>query len=217
LLASRGAYAACGTTPGGEVGAVGPGGEHVPIASGLRNPMYLRCHGVDEVCAAMELGEDLAVGAREKMILLRPDTDYGYPCCYTKDLASQSGTGSACDAVALEDARFELQDTPFGFDWERGLWPQAYRGAVFVALHGSAYSSPPWQGAAIVYAATNPATHAPVQDWQPFLGGFGPEGTSLERPSDVAFGPDGRMFFADDNGGHVYWVAPTSLRAPDAP
>jgi glucose/arabinose dehydrogenase len=85
-----------------------------------------------------------------------------------------------------------------------------------VALHGSAYSSPPWQGAAIVYAPTNPTTHVPTQDWQPFLGGFGVGGSALERPADIAFSPDGRMFFADDQGGAVYWMAPRTLLAPAA-
>jgi glucose/arabinose dehydrogenase len=45
----------------------------------------------------------------------------------------------------------------------------------------------------------------------------GLEATSaLERPADIAFAPDGRMFFADDNGGGVVWMAPTTLLGPAA-
>jgi len=54
-----------------------------------------------------------------------------------------------------------------------------------------------------------------VQDWQDFLGGFGPSGVMLKRPSDVVFSGDGRMFFADDTGGRVYWMAPKDLLAPN--
>jgi glucose/arabinose dehydrogenase len=217
LLASRGAYASCGDmSTGGEVSSVGAAGALQPIAVGFRNPMYLRCHRTDEVCAAMELGEDLQTGATEKMLMLHPNTNYGFPCCYTKGAPSTKGPamGTMCGDVTKEDASFALSDTPFGFDWEPGNWPAPYHNAVFVALHGSAYSTPSWQGAAVVYAATDPTTHAPVQDWQPFQTGFGPGGSVLDRPSDVVFSSEGRMFIADDESGNVYWVAPKTLAAP---
>ena len=130
---------------------------------------------------------------------------------------------------------FVLSDTPFGFDWERDLWPEPYKGAIFVALHGSFYTQPPWSGARIVFARVDPTTHMPLEGWRDFVGGFGcgmgerccegpgakstPScqipGSVLDRPSDVTFAPDGRMFFADDQGGGVYWIAPRSLARPN--
>jgi glucose/arabinose dehydrogenase len=215
LITSRGAYATCGSTTGGEISTVGTGGALTTMASGFRNPMYLRCHRSADVCAAMELGEDLAIGAHEKMIMLRPNTYYGFPCCYTKSApVPNSAANSMCGDVTEEEATFPLSDTPFGFDWEPGGWPAPYKNGIFVALHGSAYSSPSWQGAAVVYAATNPTTHMPTQDWQPFQTGFGPSGSALERPADIAFSSDGRMFIADDQSGRVYWMAPLTLAAP---
>jgi glucose/arabinose dehydrogenase len=217
LFASRGVYAQCGgATPGGEISSIGAAGALTTVAAGFRNPMFMRCHATDDVCAAMELGEDLATGATEKMVFLRPGTNYGYPCCYTTGTPAFGAGGMSCGDVAREEATFPLSDTPFGFDWERGTWPAPFTNGIFVALHGSAYSSPPWQGTAIVYAAADPTTHAPLQDWQPFLGGFGPGGSALERATDVTFSPDGRLFFADDTGGAVYWMAPVSLPAPAA-
>jgi glucose/arabinose dehydrogenase len=213
LITSRGAYATCGSTMGGEISTIGTAGALTTMASGFRNPMYLRCHRSADVCAAMELGEDLALGAHEKMIMLRPNTYYGFPCCYTK-AAPVPGVTGMCGDVAEEEATFPLSDTPFGFDWEPGSWPAPYKNGVFVALHGSAYSTPSWQGAAVVYAATNPTTHMPTQDWQPFQTGFGPSGSALERPADIAFSSDGRMFIADDQSGRVYWMAPLTLAAP---
>jgi glucose/arabinose dehydrogenase len=215
LFASHGEYSTCGSSPGpgGEIATVAMGATQV-VATGFRNPMYLRCHSSDEVCAATELGEDNMTGAREKLVGLRPGTNFGYPCCYTTDLAvpGSMAPGGACAPITHEDAAFVLSDTPFGFDWERGVWPASYRGAIFVALHGSFYSMPPWSGARIVFARTDPTTHMPVEGWQDFVRGFGPESPPLERPSDVAFAPDGRMFFSDDHGGGVYWVAPSTLR-----
>jgi len=213
LYASRAQYGNCGGTPGGDISRVAMG-QLATVANGFRNPMYLRCHYKDDACAATELGEDLQTGAREKLLALRTNpADYGYPCCYSKDvpIPVASNMPGACTGIRLEDASFVLSDTPFGFDWEHDLWPEPYKGAVFVALHGSFYTNPTWAGARIVFASVDPMTHMPIEGWRDFVGGFGPGGSALERPSDVAFAPDGRMFFADDHGGGVYWIAPRTL------
>jgi glucose/arabinose dehydrogenase len=217
LYTSRGEYGLCGTSHGGEISLVGAGGALTTIANGFRNPMYLRCHATDEVCAAMELGDDLhQPGAREKMVFLKRDTNYGFPCCYTTGQPVKSGL--LCDDVATEDASFPLEDTPFGFDWEPGNWDGDYKGAVFVALHGSAYSSPDqWRGVSIRWAPADPTTHVPTRAWARFVDDFGPGGSLLERPSDIKFSPDGRMFFSDDQSGRIFWVAPKTLMAPAAP
>jgi glucose/arabinose dehydrogenase len=214
LYTSRGQYAYCGGTPAGEISRIDMG--HVTtVASGFRNPMYMRCHFRDDVCAATELGEDGQIGAKEKLVGIRTTTaDYGYPCCFTKDVPYPAAQPGACADVRREDASFVLSDTPFGFDWERDVWPEPYKGAVFVALHGSFYTNPAWAGARVVFARVDPATHMPIEGWRDFVGGFGPQGSVLDRPADVAFSPDGRLFFADDQGGGVYWVAPVGLTQP---
>jgi glucose/arabinose dehydrogenase len=211
LYASRGQYGSCGGNPGGEISRVGMG-QSSAVASGFRNPMYMRCHFRDDACAATELGEDGQAGAKEKLVGIRTTAaDYGYPCCYSKDAPIPAAQSNACAGVRLEDASFVLSDTPFGFDWEHDLWPEPYKGAVFVALHGSFYSQPAWAGARVVFARVDATTHMPLEGWRDFVGGFGPGGSALERPSDVTFAPDGRLFFADDQGGGVYWIAPASL------
>jgi glucose/arabinose dehydrogenase len=218
IYTSRGAYGQCGVAPGGDITSIGAAGALQPIATGFRNPMYLRCHRTDEVCAAMELGEDLLAGATEKMLILHPSTDYGFPCCMTTGKSSASmptmAENTMCDSATKEDSTFPLGNTPFGFDWETGKWPAPYTNGIFVALHGSAYTSPPWQGANVVWAPTDPTTHVPVQDWQTFQGGFSTTSAVLHRPADIAFAPDGRMFIADDTSGNIYWMAPTDFAAP---
>ena len=124
-------------------------------------------------------------------------------------------TGSFdCSQVAEELTTFPLNDTPFGLDWERNVWPLPFRGALVVALHGSYYSTPQWQGARIVFAATDATNHTPVATFQSLVEGFGPSTPTLRRASDIAFAADGRMFFSDDHGNAVYWVAPNTLRMP---
>jgi len=211
LLTTRGQYGTCGGTPGGAI-SLASMESLTDTALGMRNPLYVRCHYKDEVCAANELGEDQTMGAREKFILLRPDTNFGYPCCFGSKQPISSDGPSECDNVDPEDASFPLSNTPFGFDWEHDLWPEPYRGGVFVALHGSFYSSPRWEGVGVVYAPVDPKTRAPKNsEWRTFLDGFGPEGGPMERPSDIVFGEDGRMFISDDQAGLIYWVAPETL------
>ncbi|HVR60474.1 MAG TPA: hypothetical protein VMU50_01170 [Polyangia bacterium] len=215
VIVSRGEYGSCGNSMGGEISRVETGGALTTLAAAFRNPMYLRCHFTDEVCAATELGEDLATGAVEKFLIVKMGTNYGYPCCFDRNMPSSSADATQCAAVTPEEASFPLSQTPFGFDWERGLWPEPYRNGIFVALHGSAYSNPPWEGARVVFAPASSTTHAPMGDWRAFMDGFANyNGDLLKRPSDIVFSPDGRMFIADDEGGLIYWVAPTSLPAP---
>lgn len=214
LYASRGQYGICGGNTGGEISRVSMGNMNV-VSTGFRNPMYLRCHPKDELCAATELGEDNQPGAREKLLSLRPGSHFGYGSCCHANAVPAGEPLKDCSGVRTEEASFVLSHTPFGFDWEPEKWPDPYRGAIFVALHGSFYTRPQWEGARIVVAQTDPVTRMPVEGWRDFVGGFGPQGSVLERPSDVAFGPDGRMFFADDQGGGVYWVAPTTLTRPN--
>jgi glucose/arabinose dehydrogenase len=119
-----------------------------------------------------------------------------------------------CATVTPEEAQFPLNDTPFGLDWERGVWPTPFNGGLFVALHGSFYSSPPWQGSRVVFAPTDPVTHAPTGPFQDIVRGFGyahAGGAPMERATDVAFAPDGRLFIADDMANAIYWVAPAGL------
>jgi hypothetical protein len=179
----------CGNSHGGDISTIESGGALTTLATGLRNPMYLRCHAKDEVCAAMELGDDQREGAREKMIMLRMGTNYGFPCCHSTGVLNTEMMGVTCDDITMEDSAFKLSETPFGFDWEPGVWPEPYKNAVFVALHGSAYATPTWAGTRIVYAATDPQTHKPVQEWQDFLTGFGIGGSVLDRATDIVFSP----------------------------
>jgi glucose/arabinose dehydrogenase len=213
IYASRGQYGSCDTNvASGEISSVASGGMMTAVATGFRNPMYLRCHPSEELCVAAELGEDGVPGAREKLVVIRAATNYGYPCCYT---ANDPSTTAQCATVTAEEESITLGDTPFGHDWERGVWGAPYQSALFIAKHGSFYSEPPWAGAGIGYFATDPTTHSPVGSYSEFVSGFGPgPGTTLKRPSDVTFGADGRMYFSDDMGNAVYWVAPTTLRVP---
>ncbi len=207
----------CSARPNqGEIFRINPMGMSSRIVQGLRNPLYVRCHRSDPLCMAAELGDDRGAtwGALEKLIAIDDTTqDVGFPCCVTQGRDSPMNAGSVfdCAAVTAGAASFELQLTPFGLDWEPGLWPAPFHRALFVALHGSYYAVPKWGGASVVFARTDERGQ-PTGGFMPFLLGFGPGGSPLERPADVAFAGDGRLFIADDHAGAIYWVAPDELR-----
>ncbi|MFO0682725.1 MAG: hypothetical protein U0234_11765 [Sandaracinus sp.] len=205
--------ATCPTADVGYVAELGSG-EPTMLARGLRNPMFMRCHPEADLCLVAEMGDDggASYGAREKLFVLRPGTDYGYPCCAGPDLPATPS--ASCGAVTEEEIVIPLGNSPFGFDWEPGLWEGSMRGVLCIAQHGSFYSSPPWVGEGVYCTPTDPTTHVPTDGFTMFFGGFGTQNASVARmlrPADVRFSPDGRMFVADDNGDAIYWVAPEGL------
>ena len=182
------------------------------VTSGLRDPLYIRCLPWGS-CYAAELTGDTweSIGGSEKLIELHDGESFGYPCCVAPGIPNPELTPAPdCSTVAAPVRTFPIHHTPFGFDWERGLWPEPYRNAFFVGLHG-AFGS--WLHAGLQWAPTDPQTHFPTQPTADFALGFGRQGP-IPRVADVLFASDGRLFFTDDQGGAIYWIAPRSLLLP---
>jgi glucose/arabinose dehydrogenase len=162
---------------------------------------------------AAELGDDggRTWGALEKLVSLETPQDVGYPCCITANANTPYNQGGFNCAMATPGvATFPLNDTPFGMAWEPNHWPHPFNNALFVALHGSFYAAH-WAGTKVVFANTD-ANGRPTGTFMDFMLGFGSTGNTLNRATDVAFSPDGRLFVADDHAGAIYWVAPNDLR-----
>lgn len=189
------------------------------VASGFRNPMYLQCDTRSERCYAAELSDDAwdpasGVLGREKLVRIAGGEDYGYPCCAGQGATAPAGAGRTdCRGVHRELESWPLHDTPFGMAFApRGVFPQPYDGGFFVALHG-AYGS--WANTKIVFSPVDPQTGHPTGAWRDFVTGWGVSSQGIRgRLTDLAFAPDGRLFFSDDQGGAVYWVAPEPLAMP---
>lgn len=192
-----------------------PGG--TPVARGFRNPIALRCARGHNRCFALELALDYSAnaGGREKMVPIAAGDDWGYPCCASKDLPYQGQMPvPQCGGVQPEDAGFLIGDTPFGVDFERGLWPAPWAGRALVALHG-AFAT--WEGARVVAIAMDPATGLPLPGndlhgpssgaMVDFATGWDDKSLAHGRPASVEFAADGRMFLANDVTGDIVWIA----------
>ena len=181
------------------------------VVGGLRNAMYLRC--VSWGCFGAELTGDNwdGIGGKEKLIQLHDGDEYGYPCCVDKNVPRPDiNPKPDCSRVAVSIQTYALHDTPFGFDWDvQNAWPAPYRGAFFVGMHGSFET---WVGTRLGWATVDATSHRPTGELKDFVTGFSKQGPVVGRVADVRFAPDGRLFFTDDQGGAVYWVAPVDLR-----
>lgn len=222
ILVSRGQFDATRCPPAdpraGAVLRIGLG--HPPSGdvaiSGLRNPMYLRCAPWG-TCYAAELSGDgwTGIGGAEKLVEIVDGVDFGYPCCVdrAKPVPGLSPAPDCARAGAGVQA-YPLHDTPFGFDWDgEERWPVPYTGGLFFGFHGSFFEGP-WNGTRVGWAPVDPVTHRPAGAMQTLVSGFGVSGPIVGRVTDVRMAPDGRLFFSDDTGGAVYWVAPVGLERP---
>jgi glucose/arabinose dehydrogenase len=202
-------------------------GSATKVAQGFRNPIAIRCSRGHDLCFALELALDYSAGqgGREKMVPIRQGDNWGYPCCASANLpytgVTYSGTSTPpdCSQIASDTESFLIGDTPFGLDFEPGVWTGTWGGRAFIATHGSAGS---WTGARVVGISMDGATGMPVPGSNiaddKDTGGMADFATGWDdglndhgRPAAVTFSPDGRLFLANDSSGDIVWIAPMTL------
>jgi glucose/arabinose dehydrogenase len=124
-----------------------------------------------------------------------------------------------CSGIAPATDSFYIGDTPFGLDFEPGVWPGMWAGRVFIANHGAAGT---WTGARMVAIAMDPTTGLPLPGTNyaggpdmgslvDFATGWDNANNTHGRPTAVAFSPDGRLFLTNDTTGEIVWIAPATL------
>jgi len=214
----------------GAIFSVQSDGSLVPVTKGFRNPIAMRCESNHDVCLAAELVLDGSGSvAHEKLIPVRMGDDWGFPCCATTNKPypgvtyQDTGTTPDCSGIASEDSGFIVGDTPFGLDFEPGMWPAPWTGRVFVALHGTFGL---WKGARVISVQLDPNTGLPVAGNDEDAGmsqgavmadiatGWDDGSKAHGRPAAVAFAPDGRLFVGNDFDSSVIWIAPVNLPRP---
>jgi glucose/arabinose dehydrogenase len=120
-----------------------------------------------------------------------------------------------CSGVATEQVAFVIGDTPFGLDFEPGLWPEPYKKNMLVTLHGVVGD---YTGERVVAVPTGAdgmpkkSSDLGTSTLTEFAGGWDNFTTGHGRPAAVTFAPDGRAFIANDANGDIFWVAPVGLK-----
>ena len=100
---------------------------------------------------------------------------------------------------------------PLGLRFYTGtMFPPDYRGAIFVARHGS-WNKTAKTGGDVVAVKLN--RDGSVRAVEPFLTGFIANNAYLGRPVDVAMMKDGSLLVSDDWNGAIYRVTYGNARA----
>lgn len=149
--------------------------------------------------------------------------DYGWPDC--EENHNAFGSGANCSATVAPLVELPAYSTIIGASfyptWATGahVFPSKYLGGLFLAAHGSWHVSGSAYAAAprLVFVAMNgdaPATPVdwtdPTKQWTDFVAGWQDPNSQTRhgRPTGVAVGYKGSLFFADDANGYVYRVRP---------
>jgi glucose/arabinose dehydrogenase len=131
---------------------------------------------------------------------------YGWPFANGTRLPDPDyGKGNADRIAASIAPIFELEahTAPLGVAFYDGtMFPERYRGAAFVALHGS-WNRSEKSGYKVV-ALFFDSGKVSAED---FLVGFERENDVIGRPVDVAPMPDGALLVSDDYTGSIYRIA----------
>jgi glucose/arabinose dehydrogenase len=195
--------------PYGSILRMKPDGSAIePFALGVRNSvgfdwdpktgeLWFTDNGRDQ------LGDDLPPD--ELNHAPRAGMHFGFPYCHGGDLADpEFGEKRACGEFTPPAQKLGPHVAAIGMRFYDGeAFPDDYRGAIFVAEHGSWNRSTP-----IGYRVTV------VRPWEtgekryrPFAEGWlRDDGRVWGRPADVLVAPDGSLFVSDDGAGAIYRI-----------
>jgi len=134
----------------------------------------------------------------------RKDLHFGFPYCHGGDIPDPKyGRGRNCGEFTPPAVKLSPHAAALGMRFYTGRqFPEAYRGKIFIAEHGSWNRSTP-----IGYRITlvDPAGGKPG-GFTVFAEGWLQDSIVWGRPVDVEVMPDGSLFVSDDKAGVVYAI-----------
>ena len=131
---------------------------------------------------------------------------FGFPYCHQGNFADpEFGWGYSCDDYARPAALLGLHAAPLGMRFYTGkMFPAKYRGAMFIARHGS-WNRTRKTASDIVVAW--PDGKGGVSRLEPFLTGLIENNEHLGRLVDVLVIKDGSLLVSDDHNGAIYRIS----------
>ncbi len=185
----------------------GSGGRR--FATGIRNPVGLALHpATGDLWTAVNerdgLGDNLPP---DYVTRLRDGAFYAWPWFYigaNQDPRHAGAHPELKDKITVPDVLLQPHSAPLQLAVYTGTqFPAAYRGDIFVALHGS------WNRAQRTgYKVIRVLVHdgVPTGEYEDFMTGFVGEEGVWARPVGVAVAADGALLVSDDVGGTVWRV-----------
>ncbi|WP_051079116.1 PQQ-dependent sugar dehydrogenase [Methyloversatilis thermotolerans] len=130
---------------------------------------------------------------------------FGYPYCHGGSvLDPEFGKGKSCGDYVAPAWKLGAHVAPLGMRFYTGQqFPDEYRGALFVAEHGS-WNRSSKDGYRVMMARLDGSR---IVSYTPFVEGFlGPGEAVHGRPADVLVMPDGTLLVSDDTANAIYRV-----------
>jgi glucose/arabinose dehydrogenase len=129
---------------------------------------------------------------------------FGYPYCHGRNVSDpEFGEGRNCADYEPPVQELGPHVAPLGVKFYTGeMFPEEYRGQVFIAEHGS------WnRSEKIGYRVTLVRLDGNrAVSYEPFASGWLQAGEVSGRPVDLLVMPDGSMLVSDDLGGRIYRI-----------
>lgn len=201
------------------------GSDEQLYATGLRNTVGFAWHSASGELYATDNGRDLLGDDFPPCELNRivEGGFYGWPYANGNRVPDPDyGAGNEAQiAASLPPVHgFGAHTAPLGITfYAANSFPERYRGAAFVAQHGSWNRSQKsgYKVVALFFDANDTVRE------EEFAGGFEVDDKVSVRPVDVAVGPDGALYVSDDYTGSIYRIgygsapSPLAKRQEDAP
>lgn len=179
------------------------------IATGLRNAVGMAWNPNTNNLWVTEngrdrLGDDIPP---DEINVIREGGFYGWPYAYGDRVPDPSFGSRAPDRVAnsiLPKIKIQAHSAPLGLTFYTGnMFPEAYRGDLYVAYHGSWNRSVPTGYKVVRFNIENGNV---VGEQQNFITGWLQGRNAWGRPVGLTVGRYGELYITDDQGGRIFRV-----------
>lgn len=186
-----------------------------PYALGVRNSVGFDFHPVTKELYFTDNGRDWLsddLPNDELNRVTKMGQHFGYPYCHQGDLPdNELGSGRSCKEFVAPVAKLGPHTAALGMRFYTGtMFPQKYRGGIFIARHGS-WNRTTKIGGDVIYVALN--RDGSVRSVEPFMTGFLKNNNYIGRPVDLQVMKDGSLLVSDDYAGAIYRITYGSGRS----
>lgn len=193
------------------------GTEQEVYARGIRNTVGFDWHPGSGELWFTDNGRDMMgdeLPADELNRIERPDQHFGFPGCHASGVIDPKfGNDDSCAGKTLPALELGPHVAALGMKfYSKKEFPEAYRGRLFIAEHGS-WNRSEKSGYRIMTVDVDERGNA--SNYSVFAEGWLQGERAWGRPVDLLFLEDGRMLVSDDKAGVVYQIKATS--EPDQP
>jgi glucose/arabinose dehydrogenase len=174
-------------------------------AAGLRNASGLAIDRLGRLWAVVNQRDNLTPDHTdlppEELDLIQEGGNYGWPTCYpegNRRLPNPEFASASCAGMIPTTFNFQAHSAPLQvLFYEAPQFPQRYRGALFVAFHGSWNRQPP-TGYKVVAVTFSDGKPTGVEDF--VTGWLTGNSRVVGRPVGLAVAADGSLYISDDTG-----------------